>query len=162
MELIKATLADAPRAAEIYEAVKGGGFCVWSEGYPTLEHALGDARAGCLYLFTDRGELIGCASVEPVSEDDDLPFWRVNDGSHREISRIAVRPEHQGKGYARKMVGALIDELASQGVTSVHLLAAKRNLPAMSTYRALGFDFIGECYRYGADYYACEKLLCKK
>lgn len=44
-------------------------------------------------------------------------------------------------------------------VRSIHLLAVKKNTPVVRTYSALGFDFIGECHRYGADYYVCEKLL---
>ena len=75
------------------------------------------------------------------------------------MSRVAVRPDHQGKGYARKMTEMLINKLKSEGVSSVHLLAAKKNLPAVNTYRSLGFEFIGECFRYGADYFVCEKIL---
>ena len=159
MELIKATIEDTKTVADIYESVKGGEFSVWNENYPTLEDALRDEAANCLYILREDGETIGCISVEPVAEDDDLPFWKINDGTHREVSRVAVRPDHQGKGYARRMTEMLINILKSEGVSSVHLLAAKKNLPAVNTYRSLGFDFIGECFRYGADYFVCEKIL---
>ena len=155
----KASAADIPAVARIYEAVKKGEYCVWSEDYPTAEHAAADQTAGCLYVMRLDGKIIGCASVEPIAEDDDLPFWRINDGSHREVSRIAIDPGYQGRGYAGNMVARLIEALSEDGVTSVHLLAAKANSPAVRTYRALGFDFIGECYRYGHDYYVCEKIL---
>lgn len=161
MELIKATAADVPAVVEIYDAVRNGQYCVWNENYPTVDDASRDCEAECLYILANNGEIIGCASVEPVAEDDDLPFWQINDGTHREISRIAISPDHQGKGYARLLTGLLVHELEKQGINSIHLLAAKSNLPAVKTYRALGFDFIGECYRYGADYYVCEKLLNK-
>jgi len=75
---------------------------------------------------------------------------------HREISRDAITPEHQGRGYARTMVGMLPEELKRQGVASVHLLAAKANPPAVKTYRSLGFDCLGECHRYGSNYYIFE------
>ena len=159
MELIKATIEDTKTVADIYESVKRGEFSVWNENYPTLEDALRDEAANCLYILRENGDTIGCISVEPVAEDDDLPFWKINDGTHREVSRVAVRPDHQGKGYARKMTEMLINKLKSEGVSSVHLLAAKKNLPAVNTYRSLGFEFIGECFRYGADYFVCEKIL---
>ena len=159
MELILARAEDIDAVVKIYDSVRGVGFCVWNENYPTREHAERDRDADCLYVLKQDGETVGCASVEPIAEDDDLPFWRINDGTHREISRIAISPAHQGRGYAAKMVGMLIERLASLGVHSVHLLAAKANPPAYRTYRALGFDFIGECYRYGTDYYVCEKIL---
>lgn len=159
MELIKATLEDTKTVAEIYESVKGGEFSVWNENYPTIEDAIRDEAAACLYILREDGETIGCISVEPVSEDDDLPVWKINDGTHREVSRVAVHPDHQGKGYAKIMTEMLIGKLKSEGMSSVHLLAAKKNLPAVNTYRSLGFEFIGECFRYGADYFVCEKVL---
>lgn len=157
--LKKATAEDVDSVIEIYNAVKGGKFCVWNENYPTEEDARGDMEAGCLYVLIKDGETIGCASVEPVAEDDDLPFWQINDGTHRETSRIAIAPSHQGKGYAKLMVSLLISELKKDGVSSVHLLAAKKNPPALHTYISLGFEIIGECFRYGHDYYVCEMLL---
>ena len=159
MELIKADTSYAEAVASIYDEVRNGELCVWSEHYPTLEHALDDAKNGCLYVLTDGGNSIGCASVEPVAEDDDLPFWSICDGNHREVSRVAVRPEYRGKGYARTIMAMLIKELEASGVSSVHLLAAKKNIPAVKTYKEIGFGFIGDCFRYGADYYVCEKIL---
>lgn len=159
MKLVKAPIDKYKAAGEIYESVKGSRFCAWNEEYPTAERAKSDAEAGCLYLLTEGDELIGCASVEPISEDNDLPFWQINDETHREIARIAIVPKHQGKGYAKIMAGMLIGELKKQNVRSVHLLAAKMNPPALKTYLALGFDILGECHRYGHDYYVCEKLL---
>lgn len=159
MDLIKASTKDYPYAATLYEAVKGGKFCAWDESYPTADRAKADAEANCLYLLKDGDSVIGCASVEPIPEDNDLPFWRINDETHREIARIAISPEHQGKGYAKLMVGLLLDELKKQNVRSVHLLAAKINPPALKTYLSLGFDILGECFRYGHDYYVCEKII---
>lgn len=75
---------------------------------------------------------------------------------HREISRDAITPEHQRRGYARTMVGMLAEELKRQGVATVHLLAVKSNPLAVKTYRSLGFDCLGECHRYGSDYYIFE------
>ncbi len=159
MKLIKASINEYLCAAKIYEAVKGSTFCAWDENYPTADRARMDAEAGCLYLLKDSENVIGCASVEPISEDNDLPFWKINDETHREIARIAISPEHQGKGYAKSMVGILLDELKENGVRSVHLLAAKMNPPALKTYLALEFDILGECFRYGHEYFVCEKLL---
>lgn len=38
--------------------------------------------------------------------------------------------------------------------------ATDGDLPAvLALYRPLGFDFVGECHKYGIDFFACEKLL---
>ena len=158
-KLVLGSEEDAKTASEIYDSVRGGELSVWNDSYPLFSDALRDAKAGCLYILMDSGEAVGCASVEPVAEDDDLPFWKICDGTHREISRVAVSPSYRGRGYARIMMEMLIMQLRAGGVRSIHLLCAKKNIPAIKTYRSLGFEFVGECYRYGADYYVCEKLL---
>ena len=162
MEFLKATTEDIKAVSDIYDAVRNSRFCVWSERYPTEEHALQDMKAGCLYVLKEKETVIACASVEPIAEDDDLPFWQINDGTHREISRVAVAPAYQGRRLARKIVGMLLEELKQNGISSIHLLAAKNNPPAFRTYLALGFDVIGECHRYGADYFVCEKILTER
>ena len=53
----------------------------------------------------------------------------------------------------------MLEELKKEGVRSVHLLAAKMNPPALKTYLSLGFEILGECFRYGHEYYVCEKLI---
>ncbi len=155
----KADRGDIEKILALYGDVRGGEFCVWDEGYPNRARAESDIAAGGLYVLESYGEILACASVEPETEDDDLPFWRICDGTHREIARVAVVSAHQGEGLAKKIMALLTDALSAEGVRSIHLLAGKKNTPAVCTYRALGFDFIGECHRYNADYYVCEKLL---
>ena len=155
----KADFSDTEKILALYDAVRGGSFCVWEAGYPNRERAEEDISSGGLYVLAQGGEILACASVEPETEDDDLPAWRICDGSHREVARVAVSSAHQGKGLAKKIMALLLCELRGQGVRSVHLLAGKKNTPAVRTYRALGFDFIGECRRYGAEYHVCEKIL---
>jgi ribosomal protein S18 acetylase RimI-like enzyme len=155
----KADLGDIEKILALYEDVRGGEFCVWDEGYPNRERAEEDISSGGLYVLSRGGEILASASVEPETEDDDLPEWRICDGTHREVARVAVASAHQGKGLAKQIMGLLSDALRAEGARSIHLLAGKKNAPAVRTYRALGFDFIGECRRYNADYYVCEKLL---
>ena len=158
LRLICADAMHIPCVLSLYEEAKKDEFCVWNEHYPTIEHVTADVMAKGLYLLVRGDDVIGCVSVESVPEDDDLP-WRICDGTHREVARLTIAPCHRGHGYASKMMLLLMEELQRQGARSVHLLAAKCNPPAYRTYRSLGFDFFGECYRYGTDYYICEKLL---
>lgn len=155
----KADFSDLEKILALYDCVRGGEFCVWDEGYPNRARAESDISSGGLYVLEEGGEILACASVEPQTEDDDLPEWRICDGTHREVARVAVSAVHQGKGLAKRIMLLLSDTLRADGVRSIHLLAGKKNIPAVCTYRALGFDFIGECRRYNADYFVCEKIL---
>ncbi len=158
LKLVKAVIEELPKVCAIYESVKGGKYCPWNENYPTQIEAEGDIAAQTLYLLKKGGDIIGCISLEPESADDDLN-WRTCDGNHREIVRVAVLPEHQGKGYAKIMVAMLIDEMKKQNVSSLHLLVAKSNPPAIRTYSDNGFEIIGECYRYDTDFFIAELVL---
>ncbi len=158
LKLVRAQKCDIPSVCEIYESVKSGKYCPWNESYPTEENAVEDVEAQTLYLLKDGNNILGCISLEPSSADDDL-CWKVCDGNHREIVRVAVAPSHQGKGYAKVMVNLLIDEMKRQHVSSLHLLVAKANPPALNTYKAVGFEIIGECYRYDTDFFIGELVL---
>ncbi len=157
-ELALAKLDELDEIVGIYESVKGGEFCPWNESYPTAADAKGDIEAGTLYLLKNGGAIIGCISLEPFSADDDL-CWRVCDGKHREIVRVAIAPKYQGRGYANIMVKMLIGEMRHIGVSSLHLLVAKANPPALNTYKSNGFEIIGECYRYDTDFFIGELVL---
>ena len=45
MELILARAEDIDAVVKIYDSVRGVGFCVWNENYPTREHAERDRDA---------------------------------------------------------------------------------------------------------------------
>ena len=142
----------------LYASVLGGEFCVWNEFYPGEEELRGDFAAGCLYGLFDGEELISTVSVVPENELDGFDIWRVR-GGHCEIARIAVKKERQGMGLARATVGEMLRVLQKEGKTAVHLSAHEGNLPALSTYKKLGFCQRGEADLYGGHYLLLEKIL---
>lgn len=160
MKLRKALFSDVDAAAAMYRDVIGVNNSVWDENYPTHENAEDDFRDGRLYIFENDGEIIGACSVEYENELDEFDFWKIRQGS-LEISRIVIARKHQGKGLAKVMVKLFIKELAEQGCSSIHLLAAKSNPAAIKTYKSIGFEFVGECFAFGHDYYAAEYITGK-
>lgn len=160
MTFEKAREADLEAVASIYSSVIGQKGCTWSKDYPTRGDALNDARAGGLYVLRQDGRVVGALSIVAENELDDIDLWRVKDDAlYREIARVCVAKEMQGRGYSMVMLDRLLEMLLEQGCKAVHLLVAKDNLAAISTYRDMGFEFLGECYRYEHDFYICEKEL---
>ncbi len=143
----------------IYEGVKGGEFCVWDDTYPTYLEIDGDLAADSLYVLEDQGQIAGVLSVIPENEMDGFNCFKVKDGRHREIGRIAVALGYRGRGLAGIMVENACELLKKRGVSAVHISAAKVNIPARKTYARLGFEAAGEAYMYGADYLLLEKIL---
>jgi predicted GNAT family N-acyltransferase len=59
------------------------------------------------------------------------------------IGRVAVLPEHRGRGFGRAVMAALHDLACQQGATAVTLAA---QLHAVSFYEKLGYEARGEVF----------------
>lgn len=157
--LRRATAGDVPAVLGLYRSALGTPGCAWDDEYPNEYIAERDLQSGGLCVYADARGIAGAVSVESENELDDIFAWRVCDGTHCEIARVVVAPDRRGRGYAAEMLRGLFGILASRGFRAVHLIVSKSNPAAIKTYRALGFDFLGECHMYGTDFYICEKLL---
>ncbi len=138
----------------LYKSVLGTPFCVWNDEYPSRIELDRDFEANNLYILTENGKIIGAVSVVPENELDHLEVWRVRDGSQIELARIVISLDCRGRGLAAYMLGELISRLDS----AIHISAAVGNLPALKTYKKLGFDIMGEAELYGGRYYLLERL----
>ena len=155
----KAEKEDIPEIAKLYRSVIGMPGCLWNEYYPSEVEICADIGAESLYLGVMEGELACAVSVVPENELDDESAWQIQGENVREVARIVVAPKYQGRGLAAEALKVVMEEMQSGGCRAVHLLVAKSNPAAISTYRKLGFRFLGECFRYGHDYFLCEKEL---
>ncbi len=55
-----------------------------------------------------------------------------------EVSAVCVAPSHRGRGLARRLVLAIVDNIRAAGTEAI-LHVASDNAPAIALYRALGF-----------------------
>lgn len=153
-----ATKTDLPNILKMYRSVIGKPGCTWDAFYPSNDTVQKDFDAKCLYVLYKGKRLVGAASIVRENELDDLDFWYYKQNA-REIARIVVAPEYQGKGYGKHLVNKLCKKLKRMNYNAVHLLVAKENYHAQNLYRKVGFSTKGSCHRYGIDFYACEKKL---
>ncbi len=56
------------------------------------------------------------------------------------IAIMATRKESRGQGHAEKLLGRFIDYSRNNGAKGVHVYAVESNLPAVATYKKLGFE----------------------
>ena len=76
------------------------------------------------------GAIIATAGVTPLGTADT---------STGLLTWVAVRKEHQGRGLARPLIDASLDEAFAVGLTTVVLLTDDHRIPAIRTYLATGF-----------------------
>jgi ribosomal-protein-alanine N-acetyltransferase len=74
--------------------------------------------------------------------------------THGYVSRIAVRPAHQGKGLGRALMDHTLSAMWRDGLDSVELDTQETNLRSRALYRGLGFCLLGR-----ADVYWVKPLL---
>jgi|GEM_PF-83269 len=65
-------------------------------------------------------------------------------GAH--LARLAVRPEAQGQGVGRALVGDLLQGLARRGASRLTVNTQADNFPSLALYKRLGFVETGERY----------------
>lgn len=147
-----------PQILKLYRSVIGIPGCTWTVFYPNEATLHEDFKTGNLFVLHKGKKMIGAASIVPENELDDLSCWQFQDHA-REIARIVIAPEFQGKGYGKHLVKKLCLKLESMDCKAVHILVAKENHHALNLYRNTGFKNKGECERYDHAYYAYEKKL---
>lgn len=68
-----------------------------------------------------------------------------------EILTICILPDHQGKGFGRKLLNAGLAELKSRMMTDVFLEVRRSNQSAISMYESFGAKAVGERPKYYED-----------
>ncbi len=148
---------DLPQIASLYRAAIGTPGCTWNENYPgafELEH---DFASGNLYVLSEGKTVIGAVSVVSPNELDNTCAWEVQNA--KEIARVVISQDYQGRGLAVQMLSRLFEKLHQEGCSAMHLSAACCNAAAIKTYQRLGFSFLAQADLYGHRFYLCEKKL---
>lgn len=149
---------ELPEILKMYRSVIGKPGCNWSITYPNEVTLHEDFKTGNLYVLCRGRNIIGGGSIVPKNELDDLNCWYYRE-EPREIARIVIKPEYQGKGYGKHLVSKLCLKLRNVHCQVVHILVSKENHHALNLYRETGFSCKGECQRYDHTYYAYERKL---
>jgi GNAT superfamily N-acetyltransferase len=69
-----------------------------------------------------------------------LSTWYIDTGH---LARLAVKPDAQGRGLGKALVGEMLRFFEKQGTTRVTVNTQEDNLVSQNLYTHLGFDFTG-------------------
>jgi ribosomal protein S18 acetylase RimI-like enzyme len=97
------------------------------------------ATAGCGALLPAASFVVPAAGA-PRLDGVTLVTSLAADTSH--FAQIAVRPERQGEGIARRLIGASLVAARRQGFTRATLLVGEANVRARGLYGRLGFEAV--------------------
>ena len=153
IEIRKGTLADVPRAAEIYEHIldkeeAGMTATGWIRGvYPTEETAREAAEAGELFVLSEKGTRAAVARINliqaPGYEGAD---WEYPDAPEDEVMvlhTLVVDPVFAGKGYGTRFVRFYEQYAAENGCLYLRMDTNASNQAARGLYGHLGYREAG-------------------
>lgn len=129
------------------EHMAARGIYQWNDSYPGREVFEGDFAREELFILEDAGQTIGCIVA---STYQDLEYrsvaWLTPDTDNIYVHRLAVRPDLQGKGYARQLMGFVEDFARVEGAPSIRLDTFSRNIRNQKFYEKRGYQRLGDIY----------------
>ncbi len=93
-----------------------------------------------LYRDPDNNRLVGFCWTKIHDRQDHYIQGRYTQEPIGEIFVIGIDPSYHGQGFGKPMTASGLDWMANQGITTAMLYVEADNVPALSTYRKLGFE----------------------
>lgn len=119
-----------------------------------------DAEEKRLYVLCgEQGAIWAAAASGPDDDFTDLSCWNPDIRRPCELSRLGVRIDLQGKGFAKTLVRYIEEEARENGYDGMRLLASVNNPRALALYERLGYSSVGETVRWDMPWRCYEKTL---
>jgi ribosomal protein S18 acetylase RimI-like enzyme len=130
------------------------GIFQWNETYPNSEAFQKDIKRDELYVFISeavpvgrRETILGCIVISTeMDEVYKTVNWLTETSNHYYIHRLAVHPDHQGKGIAREMMDFAENLAVKNKMASIRLDTFSKNLRNQKFYKNRRYQRLGSIY----------------
>ena len=151
MKIEKAVKADVPGIIVMTRACArhmiSNGIYQWNEHYPTAAAFEHDVDLDQLWVLKEEGEVMGSVVVSSIMDEEYVEIeWLTPNEKNIYIHRLAVHPEHQGKGCARKLMDFAEDYARQNNFASVRLDTFSQNPRNNVFYDKRGYKRLGDVY----------------
>lgn len=163
IKLYQAAENEIEEITKLYEQAKGSEYCTWDEHYPNIEITRQDLKRNDLFCMkTETGEIVGAISIDDDKEVEGLSCWSDKLKPSVEIARLVVKMEWQNKKIAAAMLEELLKVIADRGIKGAHYLVDKKHKKALSAYKKLNFERVGESTLYDGNWWCYEREVFEK
>lgn len=119
----------------------------WNEHYPSKNAFLNDVARSELYLLEVENTIIGCVVISTLMDEEYIPIeWLTKNEKNIYIHRLAVHPDHQGKGYAQQFMDFAETFAKTNHYESVRLDTFSQNKRNQKFYEQRGYKRLGDIY----------------
>lgn len=123
------------------------GIAQWNENYPLLKDVQKDLFSQSLYIVQIEGNLAGIVVFDENQSPEYIDVeWEFTKGKIGVIHRLAVHPQFQGKGIARKLMDYIEVFAKKNQYQSIRLDAYSQNPRTLKFYQNRGYKKCGEIY----------------
>jgi len=123
------------------------GILQWNEHYPDRNSFLSDIERSELFVFISEETPIACIVIS--SHKDEVynsVKWLTSDKGNYYIHRLAVHPDHQHKGLARKLMDFAETYVRERKGVSIRLDTFSKNPRNQKFYEARGYQRLDDVY----------------
>ena len=144
------------------KAMEEEGVFQWTDQYPTLKIFSNDIQKGNLYRLTKNGKIAGVININELQDPEYKQVkWENSDVKIMVIHRLAVHPEFQKQGLAKRLMDFAENYAIENNYTSIRLDAFSNNPRALRFYENRDYQRRGEVFFPGRElpFYCFEKIL---
>lgn len=121
--------------------------------YLALEKSLGEQKLYAVFSQKDEAikELKNCVVYFIVEEDETIGYisYEMKGKDHAYLSGIVVKPEYQGRGFAREAMKMILEKL--KNIKTIDLVTHPDNARAIKIYESFGFKKVESYENYFGD-----------
>ena len=119
----------------------------WNEHYPSATVFENDIERDELYVLEMAKKVVGTIVITTLVDEEYLPIkWLTPNSNNVYIHRLSVHPEHQGKGYAQKLMDFAENNAKEKGYLSIRLDTFSQNKRNQKFYEKRGYQRLGDIF----------------
>ena len=147
----KATTTDIDVILDITKACANHmiskGIFQWNESYPNRSAFENDVIREELFVIEIDQLIVGCIVNSNLMDEEYIPIeWLTPSLNNAYIHRLAIHPNHQGKGLAIKLMDFAENFAAENGYCSIRLDTFSQNLKNQNFYEQRGYKRLGNIF----------------
>jgi ribosomal protein S18 acetylase RimI-like enzyme len=139
------------------------GIFQWNNLYPNKEAFKKDVMRNELHVLLSENAIIGCIVISTEKDPEYSQIdWLTKDSAHYYIHRLAIHPDFQKMGYAKKLMDFAEILAKKNKITSVRLDTFSQNHRNQKFYQARGYSRLGSIFfpqQSEHPFYCYEKLI---
>lgn len=151
MNITRLSEADKGYILSLFKAVTAelqkSGIKQWDRFYPNRFVIGKDLKEQHLFGVKEKGQVIAVITVDQnQSEKYQTIIWEDNAEKAGCIHRLAVHPEHQGKGIGKQLLQFAEKQVRREGLQCIRLDVFSSNPSAISMYEKAGYQKRGQIF----------------